>query len=52
MNARRNHADCRIASARTDERAYDDRACVYLELADATPAQAEQGMAPLKKLAG
>ena len=31
---------------------YDARGRVYLELADATPAEAERGMAMLKKLAG
>ena len=31
---------------------YDARGRVYLELADATPAEAERGMAMLKKLVG
>ena len=31
---------------------YDARARVYLELADATPAEAERGMAMLEKLVG
>lgn len=31
---------------------YDARGRVYLELADATPAEAERGMALLKKLVG
>ena len=31
---------------------YDSRGRVYLELADATPAEAERGMAMLKKLVG
>jgi hypothetical protein len=31
---------------------YDARGRVYLELADATPAEAERGMAMLEKLAG